>query len=522
MSENIHQVFIANPITTNAGTDLMYFGQSPYAPGNDAAMTFSNFKAQFGATFTASPLTEVNDTNVTLTLGGTPTTALLQAVSITVGWTGTLSPVRGGTGVNNGASTITLGGSLTTVGAFASTFTMTAATTVTFPTSGTLATTSQLPTLPLTLTNGGTSASLVASNGGIFYSTASAGAILAGTATANQVLLSGASTTPAWSTATYPPTTTINQLLYSSANNVVSGLATSTTAVLTTAAGVPTWAAELSLALGGTNAALVANNGGIFYSTASAGAILAGTSTAGLALLSGASAAPKWSVSPPITQIIIQSFAAGTSTYTPSAGMQYCNVEIWGPGGGSGGAAAGSGTVGASAGGGGGGYCRKLYTAALLGATAAVVVGTGGNGGTAGNNPGSAGSAASTFTPSGAGATLTANAGGGGAGSAASATLSLSGNAGNGGIATGGDVNIDGGDGMPGFVLSTAVGGIAGAGGASGLCPQINNPASGNAQAQQGTGYGNGAAGVNNYGGVNDVGAPGANGFCYIMEYCSK
>lgn len=48
MSKNIHQIFIANPITTNASTDLMYFGQSPYSSGaNDAAMTFSNFSAQF-------------------------------------------------------------------------------------------------------------------------------------------------------------------------------------------------------------------------------------------------------------------------------------------------------------------------------------------------------------------------------------------------------------------------------------------------------------------------------------------
>jgi hypothetical protein len=86
-------------------------------------------------------LTRVNDTNVTLTLAGTPATALLQAVSMTLGWTGTLSGTRGGTGVNNGASTITLGGSLTTSGAFASTFTMTGITSVIFPTSGTLATT---------------------------------------------------------------------------------------------------------------------------------------------------------------------------------------------------------------------------------------------------------------------------------------------------------------------------------------------------------------------------------------------
>lgn len=45
-----------------------------------------------------SALTRVDDTNVTITLGGTPTTALLQATSITVGWSGTLAISRGGTG----------------------------------------------------------------------------------------------------------------------------------------------------------------------------------------------------------------------------------------------------------------------------------------------------------------------------------------------------------------------------------------------------------------------------------------
>jgi hypothetical protein len=47
MSKNIKQVFDTNPITSNANTDLMYFGQSPYGAGNDAAMTYSNFKVQF-------------------------------------------------------------------------------------------------------------------------------------------------------------------------------------------------------------------------------------------------------------------------------------------------------------------------------------------------------------------------------------------------------------------------------------------------------------------------------------------
>jgi hypothetical protein len=65
----------------------------------------------------------------------------ISAIDYTGDWTGSvINPLYGGTGVNNGSNTITLGGNLTTSGAFASTFTMTAATGVTFPTTGTLAT----------------------------------------------------------------------------------------------------------------------------------------------------------------------------------------------------------------------------------------------------------------------------------------------------------------------------------------------------------------------------------------------
>jgi hypothetical protein len=49
-------------------------------------------------TVTPAALTKVDDTNVTLTLGGTPATSLLQGVSITAGWTGILGSARGGTG----------------------------------------------------------------------------------------------------------------------------------------------------------------------------------------------------------------------------------------------------------------------------------------------------------------------------------------------------------------------------------------------------------------------------------------
>lgn len=51
------------------------------------------------STVTPSALTKTDDTNVTLTLGGSPSTALLAATSLTLGWTGTLAVARGGTGV---------------------------------------------------------------------------------------------------------------------------------------------------------------------------------------------------------------------------------------------------------------------------------------------------------------------------------------------------------------------------------------------------------------------------------------
>lgn len=46
-------------------------------------------------------LTKTDDTNVTVTLGGSPATALLAAVSLTFGWAGTLAISRGGTGVGS-------------------------------------------------------------------------------------------------------------------------------------------------------------------------------------------------------------------------------------------------------------------------------------------------------------------------------------------------------------------------------------------------------------------------------------
>lgn len=288
-------------------------------------------------------LTKADDTNVTLTLGGAPTTALLSATSITAGWTGQLS-----------------------------------------------------------LTRGGTAASLTASNGGIVYSNASAMAILAGTATAGQHLQSGSSAAPSWTTATFPSTAAAGTILAAGTANTITATATPTLGIAGTtlgtlafagntsgtvtvrpqaAAGTPTltypnasgtfavsatapitlntttgdigitsaaltkvddtnvtltlggtpgsallaatsitagWTGQLSLARGGSNASLTASNGGIVYSTASAMAVLSGTATANQILMSGSSAAPAWSTATyPATTVANQIlYSSATNTVT--------------------------------------------------------------------------------------------------------------------------------------------------------------------------------------------------------------
>jgi ACT domain-containing protein len=60
--------------------------------------------------------------------------------SVTVGITGVIAGTYGGTGVNNGANTITIAGNVTHAGAFTQSFTATANTALTLPVTGTLAT----------------------------------------------------------------------------------------------------------------------------------------------------------------------------------------------------------------------------------------------------------------------------------------------------------------------------------------------------------------------------------------------
>jgi hypothetical protein len=190
--------------------------------------------ASFGASYTPSALTEIDDANVTMTLGGTPNTALLQAVSMTLGWTGQLSIARGGT--NNAV----LGANGTLAQSDGTKYTFT---TATYPS----------------------------------------------TATATGTILRADGTNWVATTATYPATTTINQILYSSANNVIGEITTANSATLVTSStGVPAFTGSMTngqLVIGSTGATPVVGSitgAGSITVTPGAGTIQISSSAGGV------------------------------------------------------------------------------------------------------------------------------------------------------------------------------------------------------------------------------------------------
>ncbi len=110
------------------------------------------------------------------------------------------------------------------------------------------------------------------------------------TATSGQVLQSaGASADPAFSTATYPSTTTVSQILYSSSANTIAGLATANSATLvTTSTGVPVFSGTMTngqMIIGSTGATpaagTITSTGGTIAVTVGAGTLNLEVSGAG-------------------------------------------------------------------------------------------------------------------------------------------------------------------------------------------------------------------------------------------------
>lgn len=82
----------------NTGNDVTLAVALGILTANLTSLNISQFTNDSGyitsTGITPAALTKVDDTNVTLTLGGTPATALLQATSLTLGWAGTLADGR--------------------------------------------------------------------------------------------------------------------------------------------------------------------------------------------------------------------------------------------------------------------------------------------------------------------------------------------------------------------------------------------------------------------------------------------
>ena len=211
--------------------------------------------------FNVGGATDVTAAGGGITLKGT-TDKTFNWTSATAGWTSSenISLAAGKDILLNGATSGTIALEAVAI-AGTNTITIPATTGTIYVSSGT----------DVALTDGGTNASLTASNGGIVYSTASAMAILSGTATAGQHLQSGASGAPSWTTATFPGTAgtagtilrsnatnwvnststfadtyAVNTILYAGTANTVTGLATANSSVLvTSAAGVPSLSTTL-------------------------------------------------------------------------------------------------------------------------------------------------------------------------------------------------------------------------------------------------------------------------------------
>lgn len=87
---------LSSTVATGTTTPVITLNVPTASAANRGALSatdWTTFNSKQAA-ITPAALTKVDDTNVTLTLGGTPTTALLQAASITAGWSGTLADAR--------------------------------------------------------------------------------------------------------------------------------------------------------------------------------------------------------------------------------------------------------------------------------------------------------------------------------------------------------------------------------------------------------------------------------------------
>lgn len=246
---------------------------------------------------------------------------------------------------------------------------------------------------------------------------------------------------------------------------------------------------------------------------------IASVGTTNMVLTSnGAAALPTFKTPTSFSQIVIQKFTS-SGTYTPTTGMKYCISEVWGGGGGGGGSSASTaGTFGPSGGGAGGNYSRQVLSAASVGVSQTVTVGSGGSSGSSGN--GGAGGTSSI------GSLVSANGGNGGLGSPTGpgVVASLGGTPGS--LVGGISLEIVGQEGQTGLGSQAAMYATSGYGGAAPMQNIINGniavgggfatTAGRSGIANSGSG---GAGGLNSGGAGSADGGVGGSGLVIITEY---
>lgn len=154
----------------------------------------------------------------------------------------------------------------------------------------------------LPLINGGTNLANVANAGGVAFSTASA-ISLGPVGTSGQVLTSGGTGSPTWTSNTFPSTATAPCALVANTSNIITCLAATTPSRLLRTNGTTLAFSQadlttdvtgvLPLANGGTNLANVANAGGLAFSTAST-ISLGPVGSSGQIATSGGTGEPAW------------------------------------------------------------------------------------------------------------------------------------------------------------------------------------------------------------------------------------
>ena len=249
------------PITTTGTVTLG--GTLAVLPSNFASQTANTFlaapngsagtptfRAIVAADVPGSALTKTDDTNVTLTLGGSPTTALLNAASLTLGWSGQLAVGRGGTGLSAGTS----GG----IPYFSSTSAM-------------------------------TSSALLTQYGVIYGGGAGASPVATAAGTTGQILTATTGGAPTWSS-TYAGTVTS----VSFTGGIITVATASTTPALTvagTSGGIPYFSSGTTWA----SSAALTQYGVVYGGGAGAAPVSTAAGTTGQILSATTSGAPVWS-----------------------------------------------------------------------------------------------------------------------------------------------------------------------------------------------------------------------------------